>query len=183
MAVEKQLMTADEFEEWTERPENRDRLFELIHGEIVEKVPTEEHGYIILKLGSRIVAYIEMRGIGRVVSDARHRLPGEDYNARQPDISYYADATRPIVRRGSVYQTPDLAIEIKSPTDTNKLLREKANYYLATGASAVWLVFPEKRLIEVHTPDDYETLTEADTLDGGDVLPGFTLPVRDIFPA
>jgi Uma2 family endonuclease len=76
---------------------------------------------------------------------------------------------------------PDLAIEIKSPDDTNKSMRERAAYYLAHGSSVVWLVFPEKRLVEVHTPEDFETLTESDILDGGDLLPGFQVSVRDIF--
>lgn len=60
-------------------------------------------------------------------------------------------------------------------------MREKADYYLANGVRLVWLVYPEKHLVVVHTPDTEDILTENDTLDGGDVLPGFKLPVRDIF--
>ncbi len=59
---------------------------------------------------------------------------------------------------------------------------EKAHYYLANGAQVVWLVFPNKRYVEVYQPDsEMEVLLGDDLLDGGDVLPGFTMPVADVF--
>jgi Uma2 family endonuclease len=77
---------------------------------------------------------------------------------------------------------PDLAVEIKSPDDTVKELREKAAYYLANGARLVWLIYPAKHMVEVYTPDgDVEILVEGDLLTGGDVLPGFSLPVAEVF--
>ncbi len=183
MVVEKKLVSVQEFEAFTALPENRDRHFELIHGEIVEKMPTEQHGMIALKIGSRILSYVEQNQRGRVAVEVRHQMPGDPHNARMPDISYVADAARPVVERGAVPQMPDLAVEIKSPDDTYREMREKADYYLANGARMVWLIYPEKRLVEVHTTADFLPLTEADTLDGGEVLPGLSLPVRDIFPA
>ncbi len=60
-------------------------------------------------------------------------------------------------------------------------MRAKAEYYLAHGARIVWLVYPKKHLIEVCTKDDAQILDENDELDGGDVLPGFKLSVREVF--
>jgi Uma2 family endonuclease len=60
-------------------------------------------------------------------------------------------------------------------------MREKARYYLAHGTRLVWLVIPEKWLIEVYAPDDEQVLDGNDTLTGREVLPDFTLPVRDVF--
>ena len=61
-------------------------------------------------------------------------------------------------------------------------MRRKAEYYLQNGSQLVWLVFPDNRQVEVYVPDaDVVTLGETDTLDGGAVLPGFTLRVADIF--
>lgn len=182
MAVEKQLMTADEFEEWTERPENRDRLFELINGEIVEKVPTEEHGESGGVLHGELYIYLKQHPIGRAGFEIRHRVPGDDYNSLLPDISVRTNLARPAVKQGPVWEMPALAIEIKSARDSLKSLREKAHYYLANGSRMVWLVIPAKRLVEVYTPNEHLILTDTDTLDGGDVLPGFSLSVRDIFP-
>jgi Uma2 family endonuclease len=99
-----------------------------------------------------------------------------------PDISVHlTDA--PIVKKGPVLAMPDFAVEVKSPTNTLKGLREKAAFYLEKGCQIVWLVNPEKRIVEVYTPDkDIEILLDSDIVDGGDVLPGFTLPVAALFP-
>jgi len=175
------LYTVDEFEQFIARPENSDRYFELINGEIVEKVPTELHGYISVNVTTELRIWIKKTGKGRVVVEVRHQNPGDRYNARQPDISYYADASRPIVEKGAVYQMPDLAIEIKSPDDSYKKLREKADYYLEHGTKVVWLIYPEKRWVEVLTLADFHIARAGEILDGGDLLPGFSMKVDDIF--
>lgn len=180
MAVEHHLYTVEEFEQFADSPENRERLLELIDGEVVEKVPTEEHGMITGNIFGPLWNYVQRSKAGRVVTEARHRKPGDNRNARLPDVSYIS-GKRPLVKKGSVPQMPDLAVEVKSPDDSLKQLREKARYYLANGTRMVWLVNPEKRLIEVYTPDDEQVLDDTDTLSGGDVLPGFTLVVRDVF--
>lgn len=82
---------------------------------------------------------------------------------------------------GAVPQMPDLVVEIKSLNDVELKMRKKALYYLENGTRLVWLVFPRKKQIEVHTAETIAILTVDDVLDGGDVLPGFTLPVRTIF--
>jgi Uma2 family endonuclease len=181
MVAQPKLYTVSEFEDFLGQPENRGRLFELINGEIIEKMPTEEHGVIVMKLGARLVIYVEAHQLGRVASETRYQMPQDEHNGRLPDISFRSNPDTPVVRQGPVMQMPDLAVEVKSPDDTYRELREKADYYLANGARMVWLIYPEKRLVEVHTPDDFDLLNDSDTLDGGDVLPGFTLPVREIF--
>ncbi len=183
MVLQTKLYTVAEFEHFMALPENHDRHYELIHGEIVEKtMPTELHGVIVGRILGELYIHLKAYPGGRVGAEIRNRMPGDDHNSRQPDISYYADASRPIVKQGAVPQMPDLAIEVKSPDDTYKEMREKADYYLSNGTRMVWLIYPEKHLVEVHTPDDFSILDDADTLDGGDVLPGFKLVVREIFP-
>ncbi len=76
---------------------------------------------------------------------------------------------------------PDLAVEVQSPDQSDKFMVDKAAYYLANGVRMVWLIYPEKRLVEVLTPDARYLLNDADALDGGDVLPGFSLPIGEIF--
>lgn len=77
---------------------------------------------------------------------------------------------------------PDLAIEVKSPDDSLLKMREKAIYDLTNGARLVWLAFPEKRQLEVHSAEAaIQTLNAEDILEGGDVLPGFVIPVSDLF--
>jgi Uma2 family endonuclease len=184
MAVGKKLMTVEEFERFADAPENADRRFELIDGEIVELSPTELHGLIVVIISSGIFVYLQQNPIGRVTVETRHRMPDDRHNARIPDVSFTSnERLLALVEKGSVPQMPDLAVEVKSPDDSLKGLREKAAYYLANGSRMVWLVQPEKRLIDVYVQDgDIQVLTERDTLEGGDVLPGFSLAVRAVFP-
>jgi Uma2 family endonuclease len=76
---------------------------------------------------------------------------------------------------------PDLAIEIKSPADSLIKMRKKANYYLENGSKVVWLVDTQRQKVEVYTVDDTEILGSGDTLDGGDLLPGFKLSVSELW--
>ncbi|HEX2905334.1 MAG TPA: Uma2 family endonuclease [Phototrophicaceae bacterium] len=180
MVIESRLYTVEEFEAIADAPENRDRLLQLINGEIIEKVPTEKHGMIAGNVFGHIWDYVQQYKNGRVVIEVRHHSPSDDRNALIPDVSFIA-GQRPAVAQGSVPQMPDLAVEVKSPDDTLKELRQKARYYLAHGCEQVWLVHPQKRFVEVYTPDDELVLLEGDILDGGELLPGFQLTVSDVF--
>jgi len=133
----------DEFEAMADAPENVDRLLELIDGEIVEKVPTEEHGLLSSNIIGPLWVWVQTRRKGRVVVEVRHRALADQHNARIPDISY-RETNDPPVKKGSVPQMPDFAVEIYAS--------ETENVLIAT-----------------------------DTLDGGDVLPGFTMAFKDIF--
>ncbi len=173
------LYDLDEFHQVIGLPENDDHLFELINGEMVEKMPTQEHGELAAWIASLLLNFIRPRNLGRVGVEIRHEKPDDTKNSSLPYVSFIAGNTPRL--KTSVPQMPTLAVEIKSPTDSLKKLRDKAHYYLLNGTLMVWLLNPEKKLVEVFTLDDEYILTENDTLDGGNVLPGFTLSVREIF--
>lgn len=179
-AQQERLYTVEEFEKLIAQPENRERLLELVDGEIIEKNLTEEHGEITALVGTALVAFVRPRKLGRVGVEVRHRMPQDRRNSRLPDISFIA-GKRPRVTEGSVPQMPDLAIEVKSPDDSLKGLRERAQYYLLNSTRLVWLFDPAKRYVIALTADDEQIFLEHEMLDGGDVLPGFTLPLADIF--
>jgi len=180
MALADQKTNVEAFEVFLDQ--HPDRLFELIHGEIVEKVPTEQHGHIALNIGTEIRIYLKQNPIGIAGVEIRHRNPSDSYNDRLPDVSFRKVDSDNIVTKGAVPTMPDLAIEIKSPTDTITLMRAKAQYYLDNGTTLIWLVYPDKQLVEVYRKDaDIDILTIDDTLYGYDVLPDFELAIRDIF--
>lgn len=185
LAEQKKLINVAEFEAFLDQPENEERLFELINGEIVEKVTNEEHAVIASQVHGELYMFLKANPLGRLKIEARHRLPADEHNDRIPDISFTREEhLQPIVSKGAIMQMPDLAIEIKSPRDSYTKMREKAAYYLASGVQTVWLIFPEKRFVEVHHAEaDIEllTLTDEDIIDGGALLPGFKLPLHDIF--
>lgn len=175
-------MTVVEFEQFLRQPENADRLFELIDGEIFEKMPTEKHGEIVLTIGFFGKLYLRENPIGRFTTEARHSIEDDDSNDVLPDVSFILDASRPSVEEGVIPRMPDFAVEVKSPSDKLPILRTKVAYYLRNGTRLVWLVIPEKRLVEVYRPDEPVLVCdEDDVLDGGDVLPGFKVAVKELF--
>lgn len=183
--VQQGIMTADEFEQFIELPENEDRLLELIYGEVVEKVPTQEHGVIALAIGSALREYNKQHHLGHVGVEVSYRRPTDNYNTRMPDVSFHKTSA-PRVTEGSVPQMPDLAVEIQSPKQPPHQLREKASYYLQNGSKLVWLVYPKVQRVEVCTHDEQgelivKVVKAEDMLSGGDVLPGFALAVKEIF--
>lgn len=180
MTMEKQLLTITAFEDFLAA--NPDRLYELINGEIVEKVVTQEHAKIAGILIGELYIYLKMHPEvkAHMGPEARFSPVDDDGNDRKPDVSVHLTDAPP-VKKGAVEGMPDLAVEIKSPTNTYLELREKARFYLDNGCKLVWLVYPEKGIIDVYQPkQDIQILTSEDTLDGSTILPGFSIPVKTI---
>jgi Uma2 family endonuclease len=181
MALQKpRLLMADEFEALIESPEYAERLLELIDGEIVEKMPTEELGLIVGNIYAPMWQHVVQHKAGRVVTEVRYRRPDDPRNVRLPDIAFIA-GSRPLVRQGSIPHMPDLVVEVKSPSDSLKKLREKIRCYLANGTRLAFLVIPEGQVTEGYSPVEEFHLFIGDTLSGADVLPGFSLPIAAIF--
>jgi len=104
---------------------------------------------------------------------------------RMPDVAFYLWAHFPkrLLPRGDILDiVPDLAVEIRSKGNTNKEMARKRQEYFDGGAKLVWEVYPKKRSVYVYTaPDSVTILDEDQTLDGGPVLPGFSLSIREWF--
>jgi Uma2 family endonuclease len=183
MAVQEKRYTLAEFHEFSERPENKDRLFELIRGEIVEKMASFTPSRIAARVLRYMDTFADEHNLGYVTGADGSYILSEDYEF-MPDVGYISKARLPQEPERQVEGPPDLAVEVKSPTDSKRELRQKAEVYLRFGTKMVWLVFPDEKCVEVYVPDkDVLEFTIDDILDGGEVLPGFKLPVRAIFPA
>ncbi len=161
---------------------------ELIRGVLYETMPTgRRHGKILAKLTTRMTSFVEQRALGSVeVGDVGVWLEREPDTVRAPDIAFFSPEKDPPEEIAARYAevVPDLLVEIVSPNDTPREVREKAEVWLGFGVGLVWVVNPETRTIDVHRRGlPITTLTEQDVLDGLDILPGFTCPVSDIFNA
>lgn len=181
MLVKEKEITVEEFEQFLRLPEYQGRLFELINGEIVEKMPTEEHGMIVMNIGIAIGNFIKKHKLGRVGAEIRYRKLSDRYNSRQPDLSF-SSGYSPVITSGAAPRMPELVVEVQSPDDSVKAMRERAEYFIANDVQLVWLVFPRKRYVEVYSPDhEMEILFGSDSLSGGDLLPGFAMPIEEVF--
>lgn len=181
MAFRDRAYTTSEYEAIA--AQHPDRRLELINGEIVEEMPTQLHAAIVSLINFFVMLYLREHPIGYALAEARYRLPDDNENDRVPDFSFISTAKGPLVKQGAAPYMPDLAVEVQSPGQSDRFMSDKATYYLAHGTRMVWLVYPDRRLVEVLTPDERHLLTEDAVINGGAVLPGFSLPVKDIFPA
>jgi len=179
MQLEAQLSHAD-YERLLALPENQGRRLELLHGEVVETMPTFLHGELAGILFMLIWAYARQHQLGRVSVEARYRPEDGSANDFIPYVSFISDAAR-IPQEGPILGMPDLAVEILSPGQSEKYLLDKALLYLRYGAQVVWLIYPTKRLVEVLSSTERLLLREEDTLEGGALLPGFSTPVKALF--
>lgn len=171
-------------EELASLPPDDDR-WELVAGRVVrEPPPGEEHGGVALTIGARLHTFVRERRLGRVFGESGYVLASRPDTVRAPDASFLSAERLASAPRRGPYRigAPDLAVEVLSPSNTKWEIAAKVEEYLATGSRAVWVVDPPRETVTIHRPGrEPETLGTGETLDGGDYLPGFRLPVAEIF--
>ena len=158
---------------------------ELIRGVLHEKMSSGvRHGKIAMLLGSKFVTHVEPAGLGHVFgSDSGVLLERNPDTVREPDLAYVSAERLPLDADVDGYcpVPPDLVVEIKSPSDSEREVDDKASMWLSFGVRMALVINSETRTIRVRRPDlPTVILTIDDTLDGGEVLPGFSCPVREI---
>lgn len=187
MAVERKLLSVEELFKFLDLPENRDRRFELIKGVIYEVSPSKPRQTVCaIRIAHFLSAFVIPRDLGYVTgADGGYKLSSEDFFV--PDAAFIAKSRLPKLPDEYFSIAPDLAVEVVFPNDSNAKVHRKAMRYLTLGTRLVWVVYPKDHLIHVYHPAadgaHVQEIGIDGTLDGGEVLPDFTLPARDIFPA
>ena len=159
---------------------------ELIRGVFCETVSAGiEHGEIAANFAGEIRSFIKPRKLGRVfTSDSGIRLERGPDTVREPGVGFISAEKIPLGTRVPGYSevAPDLVIEIKFPSDSIREMNDRAHMWLRHGVGMAVVTYPDTRTLDVYRQDGPTvTLTEDDILDGLPVLPGFTLPVREVF--
>jgi Uma2 family endonuclease len=173
-------MTAEEFDIFVTLPENTDRDLELIDGRIVEVVSNHYSSKIAGLFITFLNIYVLPNDLGDVtVTDGGFQIGSERYIPDVAFVSRKRQANSPSIAYNPV--VPDIAVEVLSPTNDQSDMRLKIAGYLSVGTT-VWLVDPVHEWVDVFTPNQPAyRLTRADSLTGGSVLPGFALPLSQIF--
>jgi len=175
-------VSVEEFEKIAALPENGDRQLEYIGGEIVEVVSNSFSSRIAARILARISIHVETNNLGYVTdTQGGYRVSGEDY---MPDVGFISKVRHPKGPRETwVPYAPDLAVEVVSPTDRPQKISVKVANYINAG-TLLWYFFPNDQEVIVYEPGQAaKTLTINDMLEGGNVLPGFKVALKDIFPA
>ena len=164
--------------------ERHKMLCELIDGTLVEKAMGWQESYLAVWIGTLLNNFVMPKKLGMVFgSDGMFRL--EAGQIRIPDVAFISKqrfAGRTVTPSAFWELGCDLAVEVISPSNTRREMELKLTDYFAAGVKAVWLVYPKSREVVLYTsPSNSVTLRGGELLDGGDVLPGFTVPVAEIF--
>ncbi len=172
------VWTIAEFQAFVALPENNERLFELINGEIVEKMPGRtSNSFLAMKLDRKVYPFCVQHNIPCYTSggDGAYVIRGE---VAAPDFAF---KTTPMSDEYPDPVAPLWAVEIVSPTDKAINIRNKRSIYIAAGI-LYWEIYPDLQRVDVYAPGQPMSTVGTDgTLDGGAVLPGFTLAVKDLF--
>ena len=182
MRVKKMLLTAEELMVLP----TAGRRLELVEGELYQMPPAgARHGKFAMRIGSRLETYASRHRLGLVfAAETGFILSRNPDTVLAPDVSFVANdrLSQEDLPVGFLELAPDLAVEVKSPGDSNREVQEKAEQWLSAGTSVVWVLDPEDRTATVyaqgHPP---QVLTESGSLTGGALVPGFHVSVRDLF--
>lgn len=181
MAVQSWHMTADEFDRFVEQPENADRLFEFVGGEVIAVPSNPYSSHIATRIIRRLAAFVEDHDLGYVTTESGGYMVSGERHA--PDVAFISKIRQPHrSERGYNPNPPDLAVDVLSPSNDPASMRIKVVNYLKAGTT-VWIVDVDRQRVEVYVPGEAPRLVMVDgELDGGAALPGLTLAVKAILP-
>lgn len=160
--------------------------YELVRGELV-KMPLAcaEHGYITMQVGGRLAQYVEIKKLGTVyAAGTGFQIAFNPDTVRAPDVSFLRRQRKEGIGNMEGYWPgpPDLAVEVISPSDTYVEVMAKVLDWLDAGTLMVVVVNPRRETVTVYrSRTDIAILTKDEELDGKDVVPGWTLPIADLF--
>jgi Uma2 family endonuclease len=174
--------------------EGDQRPFEFIDGiKIYMHATTAGHNDVAKRIYDALLRYEDATGRGEVRQEMTYALtddPNWVTGSRIPDVAFILAeriaqyrASTPDWREKPLLLVPDLVVEIVSPNDSYSEIDKKVDLYLADGVQMIVIVDPQRKKIRIHYPNAKTpiSLTLDDTLEGGDLLPDFRLPLRDIF--
>ena len=181
MTTRTKSITADEL---LAMPRGDGKRYELIRGVLIEKMPAgDPHGDAVVQTTFALELYSRTNDYGITrTGEPGYRLERGPDTVRAPDVAWIATGRIPAGTVGFPELAPDLAVEVKSPSNSNPEMAAKAAMWLSYGSQQSWVLDPERTAVTVYRPNaEPVTLTEDDTLDGGDLLPGFTSPIWQLF--
>ncbi|MCU0981677.1 MAG: Uma2 family endonuclease [Pirellulaceae bacterium] len=169
------------------RPADEEALYEIVDGQPVDLPPRSAYAtWIASRLDHRLGPFVEEHGLGTVVTEMLFILDPRRNLRRRPDVAFVSAKRWPVNRAlpesGDWDVVPDLAVEVVSPTDEFSDVVAKLREYFEYGVRRVWVILPEQSQVYVYeSPTQVRILAAGETLSGGDLFPGFALPLASLF--
>jgi len=166
-------------------PQSLPDLYEIVDGQVKERIVGARQLTITNRLSVMLSVFVNERLLGQVVTEGIFKL-GDGANLRRPDIAYVSAERWPIDLEGPETNAwevvPDLVVEVVSPTNSYNEIHEKTQEYFSVGVRQLWIVADRTRTIQVFDrPSAMLQYGMNDTLTAGAVLPGFELPIANLF--
>lgn len=184
MQIAEKRMTINEFEKFLEAHTEDGNIYELYDGELLTMTGAKPgHNWIAQILIFAMYQFAAQSNKGWAMQTPGVKPFAENDTLYFPDGGFFS-----IERLESPYSdeyipfSPDIAIEVVSPGNDKEEIANKVLDYLATGSKLVWVIYPVRRNVIVYRANKtFDALEEPKNLDGEDVLPGFTFPIKDLF--
>ncbi len=166
---------------------NGDNLYEVVDGQRLELPPMSMLAtWTASCLHGLLWHFVRERQLGRAVSEGLFILDADKDLRRRPDVAFISTQRLPLDQElpatGDLAVVPDLAVEVVSPNDLARNVFSKVREYFAHGVSQVWLVWPNDQEIYLYEgPTQVKILTAKDEIQGGQLIPGFRLPLAELF--
>ena len=178
----KELFTAEDLE----RLASDGRRMELVKGKVYEMAPAGgRHGFVAIRLSTPLSAHVWQLDLGHVfAAETGFLLRRGPDTVRAPDVAFISRSRLQLneIPESFIELAPDLVVEVVSPGDSRREVREKVEDWLQAGVRLVWVLYPATRTAIVYRSlSDVSNLTESDTLNGEDVVPGFSCRLADVF--
>jgi len=160
--------------------------YEIVNGELIDMGNSGAlHGYVAIILSSALFTFVSSQKLGALF-DSSTAFRMKNGNRRSPDISFFAKARLQGITTlpsGYLEGAPDLVVEVLSPGNTFDEIEDKLVEYFDNGTRLAWIVNPTQHYVMVYhsAPEPEKLLRSIDSLEGEDIIPGFTLPVADLF--
>lgn len=181
MLEQTRLVSAEEFA----RIPDDDHRYELVEGRVVRMSPPgARHAVLVTGIASLLKQHADAHGLGVVMSSGGFTIDRGPDTVREPDVAFVSQVRIPGTGVPETFWegAPDLAVEVVSPSDRRLAVIRKVDQYLARGVRLVWVVDPRLMNVTVYRAGQPAvTLAFDDTLDAGDVMPGFACEVRRLF--
>ncbi|HEX8565711.1 MAG TPA: Uma2 family endonuclease [Pyrinomonadaceae bacterium] len=157
---------------------------ELVEGKLVKTMPAGFiHGLVTQELSYFVTDFVKKNRLGVVVAaETGFILTGKTFRGADSAFISNEKLAEFGYPEGFFPTAPDLAVEVASPGNSSEELIEKVDLYLAAGCRLVWVVYPKRKTVYVYRQTNViNILRESEVLEGGDVLPNFSLPLAELF--
>jgi Uma2 family endonuclease len=180
MGATKTLLTAEQFDNY---PFEEDKRYELDEGELIEMTrPAYDHNRILIRLTAELFNFLERNPIGEALH-SENLFALSPNTRRAPDLAVILRDRGAKLAGATVIQiVPDIAIEVLSPSETQRMILRKLNQYFEAGVREVWIIDPESRTVEIWSspnPPDRDLSIGEDLTSA--LLPDFVLPLEKLF--